>query len=303
MGIVNVTPDSFSDGGMFEDAEAAVKHGLRLLEEGADVLDVGGESTRPGSDPVGAEEEERRVLPVLEGLRREAPEAVLSVDTRKAAVAEGALAAGADVVNDISAGADPAMWRVAAAAGAGMVLMHMQGEPETMQADPRYDDVVAEVRAFLAARLETAVAAGIGRDRLCVDPGIGFGKNLEHNLDLLRAIGSFRELGVPVLVGVSRKRFVGELSGAEDPADVWRVPSRRRSGARRRAWRSSGSTTWGPRFARSASSMRSPEDGRDRRPPDRAAPARRGAVGRAMARVRPAPRVALPSDRARPPRR
>ena len=219
MGIVNVTPDSFSDGGMFEDAEAAVKHGLRLLEEGADVLDVGGESTRPGSDAVGAEEERSRVLPVLEGLRREAPEAVLSVDTRTAVVAEEALVAGADVVNDISAGADPAMFRVIEAAGAGMVLMHMRGEPKTMQSDPRYDDVVAEVRAFLAERLETAVAAGIGRDRLCVDPGIGFGKNLEHNLDLLRAIGSFRELGVPVLVGVSRKRFVGELSGVDEPAD------------------------------------------------------------------------------------
>jgi dihydropteroate synthase len=218
MGIVNVTPDSFSDGGMFEDAEAAVKHGLRLLEEGADVLDVGGESTRPGSGSVGAEEEGSRVLPVLGGLRREAPEALLSVDTRKAGVAEEALAAGADVVNDITAGADPAMLRVVATAGAGMVLMHMRGEPETMQADPRYDDVVAEVRAFLADRLEAAVAAGIGRDRLCVDPGIGFGKNLGHNLDLLRSISSFRELGVPVLVGASRKRFVGELSGAEDPA-------------------------------------------------------------------------------------
>ncbi len=219
MGIVNVTPDSFSDGGMFEDAEAAVKHGLRLLEEGADVLDVGGESTRPGSDAVGAEEERSRVLPVLEGLRREAPEAVLSVDTRTAVVAEEALVAGADAVNDISAGADPAMFRVIEAAGAGMVLMHMRGEPKTMQSDPRYDDVVAEVRAFLAERLETAVAAGIGRDRLCVDPGIGFGKNLEHNLDLLRAIGPFRELGVPVLVGVSRKRFVGELSRVDEPAD------------------------------------------------------------------------------------
>jgi len=219
MGIVNVTPDSFSDGGMFEDAEAAVKHGLRLLEEGADVLDVGGESTRPGSDAVGAEEERSRVLPVLGRLRREAPEALLSVDTRTAAVAEEALVAGADAVNDISAGADPAMFRVIEAAGAGMVLMHMRGEPKTMQSDPRYDDVVAEVRAFLADRLETAVAAGIGRDRLCVDPGIGFGKNLEHNLDLLRAIGSFRELGVPVLVGVSRKRFVGDLSGVDEPAD------------------------------------------------------------------------------------
>ena len=219
MGIVNVTPDSFSDGGMFEDAEAAVKHGLRLLEEGAEILDVGGESTRPKSDPVEAEEKKNRVLPVLEGLRREAPEAVLSVDTRKAAVAEDAIAAGADVVNDISAGADPAMFPVAAAAGAGMVLMHMRGEPKTMQADPRYDDVVAEVRAFLAERLEVAVTAGIGRDRLCIDPGIGFGKNLEHNLDLLRSIDSFRELGVPVLAGVSRKRFVGELSDMDDPAD------------------------------------------------------------------------------------
>jgi dihydropteroate synthase len=219
MGIVNVTPDSFSDGGMFEDAEAAVTHGLQLLEEGADVLDVGGESTRPGSDPVGVDEELARVLPVIEGLRREAPEALLSVDTRKAAVASGALAAGADVVNDIAAGTDPDMFDVVASAGAGMVLMHMQGEPKSMQADPRYDDVVAEVRGSLAERLEAAVAAGIDRDRLCIDPGIGFGKNLEHNLALLRAIGSFRELGVPVLAGVSRKRFIGELSGTDDPAD------------------------------------------------------------------------------------
>ena len=218
MGIVNVTPDSFSDGGMFEDAETAVKHGLRLLDEGADVLDVGGESTRPGSDPVGVEDELTRVLPVIEGLRRGAPEALLSVDTRKAAVASEALAAGADVVNDIGAGTDPDMFDVVATAGAGMVLMHMQGEPKHMQADPRYDDVVAEVRGFLTDRLEMAVAAGIGRDRLCVDPGIGFGKNLNHNLALLRAIGSFRELGVPVLAGVSRKRFIGELSGTDDPA-------------------------------------------------------------------------------------
>jgi dihydropteroate synthase len=219
MGIVNVTPDSFSDGGMFEDADAAVAHGLRLLEEGADLLDVGGESTRPGSDPVGAEEESRRVLPVLEGLRRGAPEALLSVDTRSAVVAEAALAAGAALVNDISAGADPDMFGVVTASGAGMILMHMRGEPKTMQQDPRYDDVVAEVRGFLAERLEAAVAAGVGRDRLAIDPGIGFGKNLQHNLELLRSIGSFRELGVPVLVGVSRKRFIGELSGAGDPAD------------------------------------------------------------------------------------
>jgi len=218
MGIVNVTPDSFSDGGMFEDAEAAVAYGARLRVEGADVLDVGGESTRPGSDPVGVAEELARVLPVIEGLRREAPEGLLSVDTRKAAVASEALAAGADVVNDIGAGTDPDMFDVVAAAEAGMVLMHMQGEPETMQSDPRYDDVVAEVRGFLAERLEAAVAAGIGRDRLCVDPGIGFGKNLEHNLSLLRSIASFGDLGVPVLAGVSRKRFIGELSGTDDPA-------------------------------------------------------------------------------------
>jgi dihydropteroate synthase len=218
MGIVNVTPDSFSDGGMFDDAWAAVKHGLQLLEEGADVLDVGGESTRPGSDPVGENEELARVLPVVEGLRREAPEAILSVDTRKAAVAGETLAAGADVVNDIGAGTDAEMFGVVAPTKAGMVLMHMRGEPKTMQADPHYDDVVTEVRGFLSERLEAAVAAGIGRDRLCIDPGIGFGKNLGHNLALLRSIGSFRELGVPVLVGVSRKRFVGELSGADDPA-------------------------------------------------------------------------------------
>jgi dihydropteroate synthase len=219
MGIVNVTPDSFSDGGMFDDADAAVKHGVRLLEEGADVLDVGGESTRPGSDPVDADEERRRVLPVLEGLRREAPEALLSVDTRKPAVAADALDVGADVVNDIGAGADPEMFGVVARAGAGVVLMHMKGEPRTMQVEPAYDDVVREVRSFLAERIEAAVAAGIGPDRLCVDPGIGFGKTLAHNLELLRAIGTFRGLGAPVLAGVSRKRFVGELSGALDPAD------------------------------------------------------------------------------------
>jgi dihydropteroate synthase len=219
MGIVNVTPDSFSDGGMFDDADAAVKHGVRLLEEGADVLDVGGESTRPGSDPVDAAEERRRVLPVVEGLRREAPEAMLSVDTRKAAVAADALDAGADVVNDIGAGADPAMFDVVAGAGAGIVLMHMKGEPKTMQVDPTYDDVVGEVRSFLAERIQAAVRAGVGFERLCVDPGIGFGKTLAHNLELLRAIGTFRDLGVPVLAGMSRKRFVGELSGALDPAD------------------------------------------------------------------------------------
>jgi dihydropteroate synthase len=219
MGIVNVTPDSFSDGGLLAAPEAAVKHGLRLLEEGADLLDVGGESTRPGSDPVDAAEERERVVPVLERLRGEAPEALLSVDTRKAAVAEAALAAGADLVNDVGAGGDPDMFGLVAATGAGLVLMHMRGEPKTMQDDPTYDDVVAEVRAFLADRLETGVAAGIARDRLAVDPGIGFGKRLEHNLEVLGAVGALRDLGVPVVVGASRKRFVGELTGVEEPAD------------------------------------------------------------------------------------
>ena len=219
MGIVNVTPDSFSDGGMFDDADDAVKHGLRLLHEGADLLDVGGESTRPGSDPVSADEERRRVLPVIQRLRREAPQAVLSVDTRKAEVAKDALAAGAEGVNDNGAGADPPILGVVGPTRARRVLMHMRGEPKTMQDDPSYDDVVAEVRTFLAERIEAAVVAGIGRDRICIDPGIGFGKGLEHNLQLLRAIGSFRDLGVPVLAGVSRKRFIGTLSGAEDPGD------------------------------------------------------------------------------------
>ena len=209
MGIVNVTPDSFSDGGAFDDAAAAVKHGLRLLEEGADLLDVGGESTRPGSDPVDEREERARVVPVIEGLRREAPEAVLSVDTRKAAVAAEAL----------GAGADPAMFGVVADEGAGFVLMHMKGDPKTMQHAPSYGDVVAEVLAFLSERVETAVAAGVERDRLAVDPGIGFGKDLGHNLELLRSVASLRGIGPPVVVGASRKRFLGELSGVDDPSD------------------------------------------------------------------------------------
>ena len=216
MGIVNVTPDSFSDGGMFVDAGAAVKHGLRLLEEGADVLDVGGESTRPGSDAVGAGVERERLLPVIEGLRREAPEAVLSVDTRKAAVARDALAAGADVVNDIGAGVDPDMFGVVASTGAGMVLMHMKGEPKTMQREPRYEDVVREVKEFLTQRAEHAVAEGVRPENVIVDPGIGFGKNLEHNLALLRDLDAIVDLGFPVLVGASRKRFIGRITGVEE---------------------------------------------------------------------------------------
>jgi len=220
MGIVNVTPDSFSDGGLLGGTDEAVAHGLRMVAEGADILDVGGESTRPGSDPVPVDEELARVVPVVAGLHDTAPAGIaLSVDTRRPRVAEAALEAGASIVNDVTAAADPAMFDVVRESGAGLVLMHMLGEPKTMQDDPRYDDVVTEVRDFLAARLGVAVASGVSRDRLCVDPGIGFGKNLTHNLALLHDIGSFEDLRVPVLVGASRKGFIGQLTGVEDPAE------------------------------------------------------------------------------------
>lgn len=220
MGIVNVTPDSFSDGGMLATIDDAVAHGLRLADEGADILDVGGESTRPGAEPVPADQELERVVPVIEGLAGAAPTHVaLSVDTRRPEVARAALGAGAHIVNDVSAARDPAMFAAVREAGAGLVLMHMLGDPTTMQADPRYGDVVSEVRDFLASRIGAAVAAGVPRDRLCVDPGLGFGKTLEHNLALLRAIATFEQLRTPVLVGASRKRFIGELTGVEDPAE------------------------------------------------------------------------------------
>jgi dihydropteroate synthase len=219
MGIVNVTPDSFSDGGMFGGPLDAVAHGARLVDEGADLLDVGGESTRPGSDPISAEEESERVLPVIDGLLAARPGVPVSVDTRKAAVARTALAAGASIVNDISAGAEPEMFAVVAEAGAGMVLMHMKGEPKTMQVEPHYDDVVAEVHEYLRERIEAAVFAGVEVDRLAVDPGIGFGKDLGHNLELLRRLDAFQNLGVVVLLGPSRKRFIGTLTGVEDPAE------------------------------------------------------------------------------------
>jgi dihydropteroate synthase len=219
MGIVNVTPDSFSDGGMFEDAAAAIAHGTELAGLGADLLDVGGESTRPGSDPVPAADEIARVVPVIEGLVAALPSTPISVDTRKAEVAAAALAAGAALVNDVSAGADPAMFPAVAESGAGMVLMHMKGEPKTMQVDPTYDDVVGEVHGYLRQRMEAAVFAGIAAERLAIDPGIGFGKNVDHNLELLRKVADLRDLGAPLVVGVSRKRFLGTLTGIDDPAD------------------------------------------------------------------------------------
>jgi dihydropteroate synthase len=213
MGIVNVTPDSFSDGGLYLDPERAIDHGRALAAEGADLLDVGGESTRPGASAVSAEEELRRVAPVV-GALAAADGAPISIDTSKAAVAEAALADGATIVNDVTAlRADPELAAVCAASGCDLVLMHMLGTPRTMQEDPRYDDVVAEVKAFLAGRIEAAVDAGIAEERISVDPGIGFGKTVPHNLELLRRLGELRELGRPVVVGTSRKSFLGRLTG------------------------------------------------------------------------------------------
>jgi dihydropteroate synthase len=209
MGIVNVTPDSFADGGRYLDPAAAVAHGLELAAEGADLLDVGGESTRPGAAYVEEAVELRRVLPVVEGLAA-ATEVPISIDTRKAAVAGAALAAGATMVNDVSAGRDdPDLLGVAAGAGAAVVLMHMQGTPATMQDDPRYGDVLAEVEAFLQERLVVAETAGVPSEALVVDPGIGFGKRDEHNYALLGGLARLTRLGHPVLVGTSRKGFIG----------------------------------------------------------------------------------------------
>jgi dihydropteroate synthase len=215
MGILNVTPDSFSDGGRWFDPETAVRHGLDMAADGADVVDVGGESTRPGSDAVEEADERDRVVPVIKRLAAELPGVPISIDTRKAAVAEAALDAGATIVNDVSAGADPRMFEVARAANAGLVLMHMRGEPKTMQQAPHYDDVVTEVRSYLADRIETAVAAGIAREAICVDPGLGFGKTEKHSLLLMKETAALVELGRPVLVGPSRKSFIGHVVGAE----------------------------------------------------------------------------------------
>ena len=213
MGIVNVTPDSFSDGGKYLEASAGVARGLALLAEGADVLDLGGESTRPGSAQVAADEQWRRLGPVFEGLRRAAPAACLSVDTASAGVAGRALAAGCHVVNDITALGDPAMAGVVAAAGAGLVLMHMQGNPAIMQQAPRYDDVVREVGAYLGERRAVARSAGIADEAIAFDPGVGFGKSLAHSHGLLANLGRLAAAGRPVLVGVSRKSFISRTLG------------------------------------------------------------------------------------------
>jgi dihydropteroate synthase len=237
MGVVNVTPDSFSDGGLYLDPEAAVAHGLRLVEEGAEILDVGGESTRPGAEPVGAAEELRRVLPVVEGLVAAGESLVaagesnsadpslsagitISVDTAKASVARAALAGGAALVNDVTAlRGDPEMAAVVADSGAECCLMHMQGEPRTMQLQPRYGDVVDEVKAFLERRLAYAVGEGISEERVLLDPGIGFGKTPEHNLQLLCRLRELTALGRPVVVGTSRKSFLGQILDGVPPTE------------------------------------------------------------------------------------
>jgi dihydropteroate synthase len=214
MGVVNVTPDSFSDGGLFLSADAAVAHGEKLAGEGAEILDVGGESTRPGAEPVGEAAELERVVPVVERLSDAAGEATVSIDTRKAAVASAALGAGASIVNDVSAFRhDPAMAGVVAGAGARCCLMHMLGDdPRTMQSDPSYDDVVSHVKAFLEERLAFAVGEGVAEERVWLDPGIGFGKTVDHNLELLRRLDEIVALGRPVVVGTSRKSFLGRLT-------------------------------------------------------------------------------------------
>lgn len=215
MGILNVTTDSFSDGGRFIAFDDAVAQGERMLAEGADILDVGGESTRPGAAPVSVEEEIHRVIPVVRELARRAGRLV-SVDTSKAAVADEALRAGAHIVNDVTAmTGDPAMAGVVAKHGAGVVLMHMQGSPRTMQQGPRYDDVVEDVARYLEARLAAAVGAGVGADAIVLDPGIGFGKTVEHNVKLLAGLGRLAAAGRPVLVGLSRKSFLGRITGRE----------------------------------------------------------------------------------------
>lgn len=215
MGIVNVTPDSFSDGGIHLDTTAAIAHGLALAAAGADIVDVGGESTRPGADPVPIDVERERVLPVVTALAHEG--IVVSIDTAKAELADEALDAGAEIINDVTAARDPAMVEVMARTGAGVVLMHMQGTPRTMQINPQYDDVVAEVGDFLVERARVVEAAGVDRSSVAVDPGIGFGKTVVHNTELLRRLGELVARGYPVLLGASRKAFLGTITGAEAP--------------------------------------------------------------------------------------
>jgi len=214
MGILNITPDSFSDGGRYFDPDAALRHGLTMVEQGADLLDVGGESTRPGSDPVSAEEEWRRIGPVIRSLGNKV-DVPVSVDTMKREVASKAMEVGASIVNDVSGLRDPAMVRLVAGSRAGAVVMHMLGNPKTMQTHPKYTDVVRQVRSFLRERIQVLEAAGVPSDAIAVDPGVGFGKTQEHNLVLLNRLDRLASLGHPVVVGVSRKSFIERLAGGE----------------------------------------------------------------------------------------
>ncbi len=217
MGVINVTPDSFFNGGLYFEPARAIERALALAAEGADIIDIGGESSKPGSSPIPAKEEKKRILPVVEILKQK-NDVLISVDTTKADVAEAALAAGADIINDISAGRfDPRMLPLAARTGAGLILMHMKGTPRTMQIAPHYDDVLGEVRAFLKERLEAAEACGVPRESVLLDPGIGFGKKLEHNLALLNNLGALADLDRPLVVGVSRKSFIGKILKLEAP--------------------------------------------------------------------------------------
>jgi dihydropteroate synthase len=215
MGVVNVTPDSFSDGGRHVTTESAVAHGERLRRDGAAILDIGGESTRPQAQPVPLEIELSRVLPVVSGLAQSG--AIVSIDTTKGEVAAASLAAGAAIVNDISAGSDPTLVDAVARHGAGLVLMHMQGTPATMQDDPRYENVVSEVGDFLQGRTRVAMQMGVAAENICIDPGIGFGKRQEHNLALIGGLPRLRRLGFPIMLGISRKAFLGRITGESDP--------------------------------------------------------------------------------------
>lgn len=219
MGILNTTPDSFSDGGKFDAPTAAIAHARNMISEGAAIIDVGGESTRPGASPVSADEETRRTVPVIRAIRAEW-DGLISIDTTKASVAREALAAGADIINDVSGlTADPEMAALCAASDCGIVVMHMQGTPPDMQDAPAYSDVVAEIRCFFRERLKTLVSLGIAPSRICFDPGIGFGKSLEHNLDLLRHLPNLAPAGHPLLLGVSRKSFLAKITSASEPQD------------------------------------------------------------------------------------
>jgi dihydropteroate synthase len=211
MGILNVTPDSFSDGGLYFEKDKAIEHGLRMISEGADIIDVGGESTRPGSEPIPAEEELKRILPIISGLRKHT-KSLISVDTSKSEVALGAIAEGADIINDISAlRNDPKMISIAVQTDSPVILMHMKGSPKTMQRDPHYENVLMEIKSFLEEKIEFAVKNGLKREKIIIDPGIGFGKRFEDNLTLIRNLNDFATLNQPILVGISRKSFLGKI--------------------------------------------------------------------------------------------